>query len=417
MTYPHFLRALHSRNYRLFFFGQGISLVGNWMNTTATGWLAYELSNSAFVVGLVVFAGQILLLFSPLAGVWGDRVDRRRAIITLQVLCLLTSATLAVVTLTGHVTVGWLIGLAILRGVINAAEFPTRQSFTVELVARKEDLGNAIALGSSLFNVARLIGPPIAGAVIVLGGAGLCFVLDALSFLPIIASLLLMRIPPRPHRVADARIWEELKAGLRYAHQTVALRAPLLMVPVTAMAAFTSSTLAPVFARDIFHGDARTLGHILAAMGAGALVSALYLSSRTTTVGLSRWVARGALLNGLGQATFALSPWLELALAAMVATGMGAVLVMAGCNTLIQSHVADDKRGRVMGLFTLGQAMFPVGSLLLGLLASSIGARGALLTAALIALLTAVVFGRHVAIESVPPVASAPDVPVDENPG
>lgn len=394
---PHFLRALHSRNYRLFALGQGASLTGNWMTLTASAWLAYELSGSPFVVGLVAFANQIpVLLFAPFAGVWGDRLNRHRLIIGLQALCLLQTGALAAVTLTGHISVAWLIGLTAARGLINALEFPTRQTFIIELVAKKEDLGNAIALNSSMFNLARLAGPSLAGIVIVTGGPGLCYLLNSVSYLPIIVGLMMMRIPRREPRVNRPHPLDELLAGVRYAGRTAALRAPLLLVPVIAAAGFAASTLAPVFARDVFASDARTLGFMYAAVGVGALVSALLLSTRTDTRGLQPWIIRGALLIGLGQLAFASSPWLSLAFVALAATGLGTVLVMAGANTLVQSHVEDEKRGRVMGLFTMGQGMFPVGSLLTGLLASVTSARIAVTLAATVCLFAAAVFAHAV---------------------
>ena len=402
VTYPHVLRALRSRNYRLFFAGQGVSLTGNWMTTTASAWLAYEMSGSPFVVGLLAFAGHIpILLFSSFAGVWSDRLDRRRLIIGLQIFCFLQSAALATVTLTDHVTVAWLLVLSTGRGLINAIEFPTRQAFIVELVDSRKDLTNAIALNSTLFNLARLTGPSVAGLIIVAGGAGLCFVIDALSYAPILASLFLMKLPPRTIAAPTMRPLDELRDGWRYAAASPELRAPLLLVPVMSLVAFSAATLAPVFARDVFHRDARTLGLMFAAVGAGALGSALFLGSRSGSAGLSRWVARGALMVGLGQAGFALSPWLPLALLGLVVTGTGTVLTMAGANTLIQSQVADDKRGRVMGLFSMGQGMFPIGSLLVGLLATATGPREAVLAAAAICLATAIVFGR--ATRQLPP--------------
>lgn len=414
MTLPHFLRALQARNYRLFFLGQGASLTGNWMTLTASAWLAYELSGSPFVVGLLAFASHIpVLLLAPLAGVLGDRLNRHRLILALQVLCLLQSSALALVTLSGNLSVPWLLALTACRGLINAAEFPTRQSFIVELVGRKEDLSNAIALNSSLFNLARLAGPSVAGLVIVTGGPGLCYVLDAVSYVPIITGLLLMKLPKRVVRAGQRHPWDELCAGFRYVANSTVLRAPLLLVPVMSCAGFAASTLAPVFARDVFASDARTLGFMYGAVGAGALASAYFLSIRTHAVGLARWVARGAWLVGLGQVGFALSATLGPALLFLAATGVGTVLVMAGANTLVQAQVEDDKRSRVMGLFTMGQGMFPVGSLLIGLLATATSERIAVGTSAGVCLVAAVIFGyvtRSLPLEPTPaPLPPPPD--------
>jgi len=417
VKFPHFLRALQSRNYRLFFLGQGVSLTGNWMTLTASAWLVYELSGSPFVVGLLAFANQIpVLLLAPFAGVLSDRLNRHRLIIGLQSLCLFQSAVLAAVTLSGHITVPWLLALSTLRGLINAAEFPTRQTFVIELVAKKDDLGNAIALNSSMFNLARLVGPSLAGIVIVSGGPGFCYLLDAISYAPVLAGLLMMKLPAHIPRTDRRHPLMELQAGFRYVAGNAILRAPLLLIPVMASVGFAASTLAPVFARDIFESDARTLGFMYGAVGAGALCSAYFLSVRTHALGLAQWVARGALLVGAGQVGFAISPTLAPALLCLAATGVGTVLVMAGSNTLVQTQVDDDKRGRVMGLFTMGQGMFPVGSLLIGSLATATGVRVAVCVAAGICLIAAGVFGH--ATRALPPraAATAIDPPLSDDP-
>lgn len=397
MTPPHFLRALASPNYRLFFFGQGVSLTGNWMNTTASAWLAYELSQSPFIVGLLAFTSHIpILVLSPVAGVWGDRIDRHKLLIALQTLCFLQSATLAIVTFTGVVSVAWLLTLSTLRGLTNAVEFPTRQAFIVDLVTRREDLQNAIALNSTLFNLARLLGPSLAGIVIVAGGAAGCYLVDTLSYLGILTALFRMRLPPHRPSAARQHPLQDLRDGLRYAAASPALRHPLLHVAVMSFVAFSASTLAPVFASDVFGRDARTLGLMYGCVGLGALGGALYLSSRTGAAGLDRWVARGAFLVGFGQAGFALSPVTLLAYASLIVTGVGTVLTMAGSNTLIQASVDDDKRGRVMGLFTMGQGMFPLGSLAVGALATAAGPRVAVTAAAVVCLIAALAFGRSI---------------------
>jgi len=371
VSYPPFLRALDSRNYRLFFAGQGISLLGNWMTLTASAWLIYDLSRDPFMVGLMAFANQLpVLLLAPLGGVLGDRLPRQRLMWWLNILCAGQAAALATLTLTGEITVPRLLLLVTLRGVINAAEFPTRQSFIVELVERKADLANAIALNSSLFNVARLLGPAFAGGLIAMAGPGLCYLIDAVSFTAILTSLLAMRVRPRAAKAGQSHPWQDLWAGIRYASQHADLRPGLIMVPMISFCGFWASTLAPVFARDVFGGDSVTLGNMYSAVGAGALVSAIMLATRSSSEGLPRWIAVGAFAITLGQVGFALSPSIWLALAFLTATGFGTVLCMAGNNTLIQSQVADDKRSRVMGLFSMGQGMFPLGSLLAGSLAA-----------------------------------------------
>jgi len=373
---PRFLRAFHSRNYRLYFVGQGTSLIGNWISTTALSWYGYELSGSAFVLGLLLFASQIpTLLLAPVAGVWSDRTNRRRLLLIVNTGCALQATALAVVTLTGHATVSGLLALALVRGLLNAVEFPTRQSFLIEMLAARADLPNAIALNSSMFNVARLVGPTVAGFLIVAQGPAICFVIDAVSYGPVFACLLAMRLPPPAPPRPRAHPLAELHAGLRHAAARPALRSSLLMVAVTALVGFAASVLAPVLARDVFHGDARLLGKFYAAIGAGALLSAVFLSTRASALGLGAWVTRGAALIAASLLGSALSTSLWLSIGCLVLNGMGIVLVMAGNNTLLQDQVDDDKRGRMMGLFVMCQGMFPLGSLAVGALANAAGPR------------------------------------------
>ena len=414
MTFPHFLRAFNSRNYRLFFAGQGTSLTGNWMSTTALAWLGYELSGSAFVLGLLMFANQIpVLLLAPVAGVWSDRSSRRHVLFAINIGCALQAATLAAVTLTGHISVPWLLGLALLRGTLNAVEFPTRQSFLVEMLGTKTDLPNAIALNSSMFNVARLVGPTVGGFLIVAYGPAVCFVIDAISYAPILASLLAMRLPPAPPRRQRAHPLIELRTGLHYAWGRPVLRSALSMVAATALVAFAASMLAPVFVRDVFHADARVLGQFYAAMGVGALLSAIFLTTRSSAAGIATWIQRGAALVVVSLAGYALSTSLWLSFACLVLNGMGAVLVMAGNNTLLQEQVDDDKRGLVMGLFVMGQGMFPIGSLAVGAIASASGPRLAIGICAGIMALAAWRFSRSAAGQAHGglPVTPAPEAP------
>lgn len=396
MKLPPFLRALRSRNYRLFFAGQWLSLIGNWMTTTASLWLVYQLSHNAFYVGLVGFATQIpMLALSPLVGVWVDRVDRHRVLIGMQVLSCLQSLTLGLLTLTGHMTTPLLLGLCFLQGLINAWDIPVRQSFLVQIVHDRTDLPNAIALGSSMFNLARLAGPAFAGFVIAGVGAAGCYLIDAASYLPVIGCLLAMKVTKGGATLRRQRLLTDFREGLDYARRHPTLRAVLLLVPVAAIAGWSPSVLAPVIARDLFQGDARLLGFLLSAIGGGALVGALALSTRTSVAGLEKVIAIGTGVLTLGITVVAVSPWLSLTLVGMAACGFGAVRTMAGSNTLLQSTVDDDKRGRVMGLFTMGQAMFPLGSLIVGGLAQAIGPRFAAGLAALTVLTGGLIFARN----------------------
>lgn len=398
MNFPSSLRALNSRNYRLFFSGQSLSLVGNWMTITTTAWLGYELSNSAFVLGLLGFASQIpSLVLAPFTGLLGDRFDRRALLVGLTILAMLQSLTLALITHTGVVTVGWLLALAAVQGLINSVEFPTRQSFVIEMIDNRKDLPNAIGLNSSMFNLARLLGPSIAGLALVKLGAAACYAIDTVTYLPVIGCFLAMRPRPRTALAGPASPpLAQLRAGWSYAIRTPSVRAPLILVSTTAMFGFAGNMLAPVFARDVFHGDAGTLGWMFASVGAGALVAAVVLSNLPSVAKLARWITRGAVLIAVGLIGLGLSPNLPCALASMAITGLGTVFAMAGSNTLIQSFVEDDKRGRIMGLFVMAISMGPIGSAIVGYTAEhAIGPRWTVLGCSLLVIAAALRF-RHV---------------------
>jgi len=395
MVFPSFLRALNSRNYRLFFAGQWVSLVGTWMTNTATIWLAYELSHSAFIAGLLAFASQIpLLVLAPLGGVIGDRGDKRALLMRIQVLCALLALGLATLTHLNLLSVVLLVTAASIRGLINAVEFPTRQSFIVDMIDNKEDLPNAIALNSTMFNIARLIGPSVAGALIFLAGPFWCFVLDATSFMVSLWTLSSMRnLRQKPQRSPKHPL-DDLREGLAYARAHQDLRAPLIVVSLICLTGFAGTVLAPVFAKDVFESDARSLGILLSSMGVGALVSALYLSTRKSPEGLQSWILKGAILTAISQVLLALAPSQMLASVSLMINGAGVVLVLAGSNTLIQARVEDSMRGRVMGLFVMGQGLYPVGSLAVGALASAWGVHATLWCCAGFSFAAAMIFLR-----------------------
>ena len=378
-------RALNVPAYRRFFLAQGVSLVGNWLSLTATGWLAYELTRDAFSLGLVVFAQQLpVLLLAPLAGVLGDRFDLRRLFVGLQIGCALHAAALAALSLSGRLTYDWLVALAVLRGLVNAAEFPTRQSLTLDLVGDRARLPNAIALNSSLFNLARMLGPAGAGLIIAHARVGWCYVLDAASCVPVILVMLreLRRSPPAV-RPADGPRPHPLRAlaeGLGHVVRSPGLRGPLLLVALTAFTGFAAATLAPLVAREFLHGDARMLGWLQGAVGIGALGSALVLSRSRPVARLERRVGWGPLAIAAGQAVCACSAAPALTLVGMTVFGAGIVLTYAGSNTLLQLRVEADKRNRVMGLFSTAQSVYPLGGLAVGALAASpLGPRATIL--------------------------------------
>ncbi|MGN6592401.1 MAG: MFS transporter [Terriglobales bacterium] len=384
------LRALQHRNYRLFFGGQSLSLIGTWMTRTATAWLVYRLTGSAILLGVVSFAGQIpTFLLAPFAGVWVDRWNRHDVLVATQVLAMLQSFALAVLALT-HITMGEIIALSALQGLINAFDMPGRQSFLVEMVAGRETLGNAIALNSSMVNFARLAGPAMAGVVIALWSEGYCFLIDGVSYLAVIASLLAMRdLPPR---LVSARraMHHALREGWDYVSQFAPARMLLLLLALVSLVGMPYTVLMPIFAGSVLGGGAHTLGYLLSAAGAGALVAAGRLAARQSVRGLTRVVPQSAALFGIGLVGVGLSRWLWLSLPMLFVTGLGMMQQMAATNTILQTVVSEDKRGRVMAFYTMAfVGMAPWGSLLAGWLAEHVGAPRTLLLDGLVCLLGA----------------------------
>jgi MFS family permease len=371
------LRALRSRNYRLFFAGQLVSLIGTWMTATATSWLVYRLSGSAYLLGVVGFAGQFpAFLVAPLSGILVDRWDKRRILIATQTLSMAQSFALAFLTLTHRIGVGSVLLLQALQGIVNAFDVPCRQSFVVEMLDRKEDLGNAIALNSSMMNAARLIGPSIAGVLIAASGEGPCFLIDGVSYAGVIAGLLAMRIAPRPpRRDAEAGAWDQLGEGLRYTFGSVPIRSILLLLALVSMVGVPYSVLLPVFAQKILGGGSHTMGFLMASAGCGAFVAALWLASRRTVLGLGGLIPFAAGGFGLSLVGFAASRSMALSVVLLALAGFSFMLQMAASNTIVQTIVDDDKRGRVMGFYIMAfLGSVPLGSLLAGALADRIGA-------------------------------------------
>jgi MFS family permease len=392
---PHFLRALSSVNYRRYFAGQVVSLMGNWMTNTAALWLVYQLSGDPWHVGLVGFANQIpVLILAPFAGVWVDRLDPLRLVRFTQVLAMLQSAALAALTLSGHMTVSLLVALSLVQGLINALDWPARQALTYPLAGDRALLENVIVLNSITFNLARLVGPAIAGFVIAAVGPGWCFAVDATSYVAVLIALAGVRLPARVTRVHVTHPLADLREGVRYALRHPTLRRVLFMVPVIGLVGFTHSILAPVFAEKSYHGDARTLGFLMSATGIGALLAGLRLTLRTAPTGLERIVSLGATIGGAGLVGIAFAPSFAWALPCFAAAGAGGVLVMASSNTLLQATVDHDKRGRVMSLFAMGQSLFPLGCLMAGAAASAFGAPVTIAVCGAVCLAAATGFAR-----------------------
>lgn len=373
---PRLLRALRHRNYRLFFGGQSVSLVGTWITRIATSWLVYRLTGSALLLGVVGFCGQIpTLILSPFAGVIVDRHDRHRILLITQVFSMLQSLALALLALPGIITVSEILFLQVVQGVINAFDTPARQSFLVDMIEDRSDLPNAIALNSSMVNGSRIIGPSIGGVVIAAVGEGWCFMIDAISYLAVIASLIAMHVAKRPRREGASNILEELRAGLTYVSRSIPMRSALLLLAIVATMGMPYSVLMPAIATDRLHGGAHTLGFLMTASGLGALVGALYLASRNSVLGLGRAMVLATIAFGAGLVAFSQSTvvWLSLLLLPIVGGGM--MVETASTNTILQTIVEERMRGRVMSFYTmafLGTA--PIGSLLAGLLAARIGA-------------------------------------------
>ena len=369
------LRALRHRNYRLFFGGQTVSLVGTWITRIATAWLVYRLTHSAFLLGLVGFAGQIPTTFlAPIAGVFVDRWNRHHVLLVTQVLSLLQSAALAVLTFTGVITVWEIVALQTFQGVINAFDTPARQAFVVTMIEDRADLGNAIALNSTMVNASRIVGPSVGGLLIAAVGEGWCFAVDAVSYLAVIASLLAMRLPAVAPRALGTRVREELMSGFRYVRDVRQIRTILVLLAVVSMAGMPYSVLMPAVASTVLHGGAHTYGFLMTAAGAGALAGALYLAGRVSVNGLERLMWRATIAFGLGLIAFAFSRSIPLSLVILLFIGAGFMIQLASANTIIQTVVDEMFRGRVMAFYAmafLGTA--PIGSILAGIIAEHIG--------------------------------------------
>jgi MFS family permease len=369
-------RALRHRNFRLFFGGQTISLIGTWMTRVATGWLVYRLTGSALLLGTVSFAGQIpTFLLAPFAGVWVDRLDRRQVLVWTQTLSMVQSLALAALTLTGHITISLLLVLSVMQGCVNAFDMPGRQSFMVKMVDDKRDLQNAIAINSSMVNVARLIGPSLAGMLIAVSSEGWCFLIDGISYIAVIASLLLMRLHTPVVKRAATSMLTELQAGWTYVAEFLPIRTILMLFALISLMGMPYVVLMPIFAKKVLGGGPHTLGFLMGAMGLGALLSALSLAARRNVRGLVRMIPIAAAVFGAGLIGFGLSRWFWLSMAMVFIAGMGMMQGMAASNTVIQTIVTEDKRGRVMSYYTMAfMGMAPFGSLLAGTMAHNFGA-------------------------------------------
>jgi MFS family permease len=370
----HVWRALRHRNFRLFFGGQTISLIGTWMTRIATSWLVYRLTGSALLLGTVSFAGQIpTFLVAPFAGVWVDRLDRRQVLVWTQTLSMIQSLLLAALTFSGHITIGLILFLSVMQGVVNAFDMPARQAFMMEMVGDRADLSNAIAINSSMVNVARLIGPSLAGMLIAATSEGWCFLIDGISYIAVIASLLMMQLSATAVLRKTTSMLTELKEGWSYVAGFLPIRTILMLFAVISLMGMPFVVLMPIFAVKVLKGGPHTLGFLMGAMGVGALASALSLAARRSVRGLIRVIPVAAAVFGVGLIGFGLSHVFWLSMLMVLVAGMGMMQGMAASNTVIQTLVSEDKRGRVMSYYTMAfMGMAPFGSLLAGTMAHAI---------------------------------------------
>lgn len=390
------VRSLHHPNFQLFFSGQLISLIGTWMDTVAEAWLVYRLTHSSLLLGIASFASQIpVFLLAPIGGVVADRLNRHRVVIATQASSMVLASILSFLTLTKRVTVIEVITLAALMGCVNAFDIPARQAFLVDMVGRG-DLMNAIALNSSMFNGARVIGPSVAGILVASIGEGWCFFANAVSYIAVIAGLLLMKIERTNIGQSEGSPIEHIKEGFRFVRNTAPIRAILLLLGLVSLVGMPYTVLMPVFATKILHGNASTLGVLMGATGIGALIGALLLASRTELRGLGRFVFISCAGFGSSLILFSFSHWYALCVALLVPVGFCMMVQMASSNTLIQAMVPDALRGRTMAVYSMMfMGMAPLGALLAGGAADRIGAPWTVALGGVVAIVGAVAFARH----------------------
>ncbi|MGV8059166.1 MAG: MFS transporter [Smithellaceae bacterium] len=373
-------RALQSRNYRLFFSGQLISLIGTWMQQIAVSWLVYRMTNSVFLLGLVGFISQFpTFVISPFAGVWSDRVNKHRILIWTQSLSMIQALTLAVLVLTNSITVWQIIGLSLLIGCINAFDVPARQSFIIDMIEDRKDLGNAIALNSAMFNGTRFLGPFVAGILIGAVGEGICFLINGLSYIAVIYALLSMQLVYMKKTIKKNSMFEEFKEGFAYVFHDPKMRSILLLMALTSIMGVPFIVLMPAFAKDILQGGPHTLGFLMSSLGAGALLGAFYLASRINVKGLRKNIPLAVCVFGLGLIGMSLSRGLWISLLLIFLAGFGMMIQVASSNTWLQTNVDDDKRGRMLSFYAVSfLGMAPFGSLLAGSMAGKLGVSPAL---------------------------------------
>jgi MFS family permease len=397
-------RALESRNFRMFFFANLFSLLGTWMQNLAIGWLVYRLTDSAAFLGLTGFMGQIpALLLTPVAGVYADRMNRRKVLVITQTIPMLLAFLLAILLYTDKVSVGIVLGIVLVNGFALAFDTPFRHAFLLEMVGDKKLIPNAVALNSTLVNTARFIGPTLGGLLVALYGEGFCFLVNGISFLGVITALMMMNVPPFVAQHRQRTIMQDLREGFDYTWKFVPARYMILLVITTSLFGLPFQGFLPVFARDILHGDSQLLGFLTGAVGAGALTGAFYLASRQSMRPLPRIIGISALSFAIGLGIFSQSEITWFSLTILYFSGFGMITQFVATNTILQTLVEDDKKGRVLSFYSMSFMGFtPLGSLLLGAVAEYAGVQTTFLLAALILLVAALLYRKQLqGIESV----------------
>lgn len=384
-------QSLSVRNYRIFFTGQSISLIGTWMQRITMGWYVYRLTNSPFLLGLVFFLSQIPSVFiSPFAGVWADRLHRLNILKITQITALIQALTLAILVLTNTIQIWHIVVLSLLSGVIQAVDAPARQAFVMELIEKKSFLTNAIALNSAMFNGARLIGPSLAGIIISVSNEGVCFLINGLSYIAVIISLFMIKVPLRVQTEPQYSMLKKIREGWSYSFSHLPIRFLISNIAIISMFGMSYAVLMPIFARDILKGTSQTMGFLMSMAGIGALVGAFYLASRKSIDGLSKKMVYALAGFSIALIIFSLSRSFILSMALMLIVGLGMMFQMSTSNTIVQTVVDDDMRGRVMSLHTMAfMSVTPFGSLLVGFMSKHIGAPITLAVCALICLIWA----------------------------
>lgn len=391
-------RSLQHRNFRLYYVGQSISLIGTWMQRIAISWLVYNITHSALMLGLVTFASLIPTLFlSPYGGTLSDRHSRYKILLITQIASMIQAALMAALVLTDNYSNAAVIALSALLGIINAFDIPSRQSLLVELVEKQEDLPNAIALNSTMVNLAKLIGPVVAGLLLTTVGEGMCFLLNALSFIGVLACLLMMKIPHRVVSKSSENVWTSLQKGYTYLKEAAELRTMILLMACISFFVMPYYTLLPVFAKDVFQGTSGTYSWLNSISGLGSLIGAAYLAGRTQKSNLSKIILYTAGIFCLSLVLFSFSTWLPISSFLLMTTGFGLMLQIACTNTFVQTHVDDHMRGRMLSYYVMAfQGMQPIGSFLIGFTAQHLGAQLTVMLQGLLGIVVVALFALRI---------------------